>query len=354
MTWLPLPPWIPWALLAGLLVEWWLTQSRLRDLAELPEPEAAPEPPSICLCIPARNEALEIGRALDSWLAQDYPSLRILVVDDGSTDGTEGLLAQRVARQSGRLRVLRNESLPAGWLGKNHALHLATQEPEAQAADWLLFVDADVRAEPTLLGRVMAHLAEQPADLLTLIAAVETVGVAERIFIPPALVHFLLLVPPRRVADPRSRFSCGTGAFTIVRKEAYDAIGGHAAAPLEPIDDMRLAQRAKTAGFRLRMAQGGPALRLRMYHDLPEILRALRKNTLGLPHLWLLAPVLVPLLAVLSLSPPSWGRSISASPASPWTGSGSSGPLPASSWPAAWPGPSWTGSGASTTGADGT
>jgi len=318
MSWPSLPPWVAWSMLALLLLEWWVTQARLRDLLRLPEPDASMETqsletpsletpsletPSICLCIPARDEALEIGPALDSWLAQDYPHLQVLVVDDGSTDGTPELLAARAAAHPARLRILRNEVLPDGWLGKNHALHLASRQPEALAAEWLLFVDADVRAQPTLLRRVMAHLQERPADLLTLIAAVETASVAERIFIPPALVHFLWFVPPGRVADPHSRFFCGTGGFTIVRRRAYEAIGGHAAAPLEPVDDMRLAQRMKAAGFLNRMAQGGPALRLRMYHGLGEILRALRKNILGVDYVWLLAPGMILALVALSLSP---------------------------------------------------
>ena len=303
MAWLPFPAWIPGSLLGLLALEWWLTQSRLRDLPTLPEADASLECPRVCLCIPARDEAREIGPALDSWLAQDYPDLRILVVDDGSTDGTAELLAERAARHPDRLRVLHNEVLPPGWLGKNHALHLASLQPDAKAADWLLFVDADVQATPSLLRNAVAHLQDRYADILTLIAAVDTVGVAERIFIPPTFMNFLWFTPPRRVADPHSGFFCGTGGFTLVRRKAYEAIGGHAGAPLEPIDDMRLAQRMKQAGFINRMARGGPDLRLRMYHGLAEILRALRKNVLGVAYVWMLAPLMILLLVALALSP---------------------------------------------------
>jgi hypothetical protein len=269
----------------------------------LPAEPATTHFPSVCLCIPARDEAREIGKALDSWLAQDYPNLRILVVDDGSTDGTPEILKDRASKHGGRLRVIRNERLPPGWLGKNHALHLASSQTEARAAEWLLFVDADVCAASDLLRRAMAHVDEWPTDLLTLIAAVDAETKAERLFIPPALMKFLWVVPPKRVADPHSAFFCGTGGFTLARRRAYDAIGGHAAAPLEPIDDMRMAQRMKQAGFINRMAQGGPDLRLRMYHGWLEILQALRKNILGVNGVWLFAPVMIPLIAALSLSP---------------------------------------------------
>jgi glycosyltransferase involved in cell wall biosynthesis len=303
MHWLPFPAWIPGSLLGLLAVEWWITQSRLKDLPVLPEAAEPVGLPSICLCMPARDEAREIGPALDSWLAQDYPGLRLLVVDDGSTDGTTEILADRVSRHPVRLRVLRNDALPPGWLGKNHALHLASAQPEAKASEWLVFVDADVRATPDLLRRVMAHLTERPADLLTLLAAVDTVSIAERIFIPPGMMQFLWATPPKRVANPHSAFFCGTGGFSIVRRKAYEAIGGHAQAPLEAIDDMRMAQRMKKAGFLNRMARGGPELRLRMYHGLAEILRALRKNILGVDHVWMLAPLMILAILVFSFSP---------------------------------------------------
>lgn len=245
------------------------------------------------LCIPARNEERELGPALDAWLAQDYPDLRIVVVDDGSTDRTPEILAERAGRHPGTLRVLRNDRLPPGWLGKNHALDLASRQPEALAADWLLFADADGQADPDLLRRAFAFLDRQPADLFTLLPALDTVGWAERLFLPVANLFFLWLVPPLRVADPRSRCCCGVGSFILVRRSAYDAVGGHAAAPMAAIDDMLLAHRVKAAGFVNRVALGGPHLHLRMYHGWREIIQGSRKNLLSLPYLFPLAPVLL-------------------------------------------------------------
>ena len=109
-------------------------------------------------------------------------------------------------------------------------------------------------------------------------------------------------MPPHRVPDPRSPAFCGIGAFTLLRREAYDAVGGHAAVPMEAIDDMMLARRVKAAGFINRVARGGPDLHLRMYHGLAELVRAMRKNTAALPFWWLLPPLL-PLLLGLGLAP---------------------------------------------------
>jgi glycosyltransferase involved in cell wall biosynthesis len=300
MLWTDLAAWTATALLlAGLVIlrrHW----ARLPSLAS--DPPLPAEPPAICLCIPVRDEALELSAALDSWLAQDYPALRIVVVDDGSTDGSTELLRAREGARPDRLRVLRNDALPPGWLGKNHALDLASRQPEAQAAAWLLFADADVQAAPELLRRAMAFALAQPTDILALIPGVDAVSPAERVVLPLAASAFQLLVPPHQVPNPHHPAFCGVGGFTLVRREAYEATGGHAAAPLEAIDDMMLAWRMKRAGFVNRVARGGPDLHLRMYHGLGELVRAMRKNAAALPAWWLL-PLFLPPLVLVALSP---------------------------------------------------
>lgn len=298
-----LPGAVPAGMFALLALEWWITQRRVRRMEDLPEPVAGAPLPAVCLCIPARNEGGEIGAALDSWLAQDHPGLRIVVVDDGSTDETPARLAERAAAHAGRLRVLRNDLLPEGWLGKNHALHLAVHTAEAEAADWLLFADADVRADPALLRRAFAYLESRPADLLALCPAIDLGHWSEALILPMGAMGFLWLVPPERVADPRSGFFCGIGAFTLIRREAYAAIGGHAAAPMEAVDDMMLARRAKAAGFLNRVAMGGPGLHLRMYHGLADIVRSMRKNALSFPWVWGGAPFWIAAVLALFASP---------------------------------------------------
>lgn len=279
-----------------------------RHWARLPGLEADPPvpagPPSVCLCIPVRNEAAELGAALDSWLAQDYPRLRILAVDDGSTDGSAEILRARETARPEGLRVIRNDTLPPGWLGKNHALDLASRQPEARDADWLLFADGDVQASRDLLRRAMAFALVQPTDLLALIPGVDAVGRAERLVLPLAASAFQVLVPPHQVPNPRHPAFCGVGGFTLVRRRAYDVAGGHAAAPLEAIDDMMLARRVKRAGFVNRVARGGPDLHLRMYHGLGELVRAMRKNAAAVPAWWILPLALPP--AVLVVLAPLW------------------------------------------------
>ena len=230
MVWLEVASWgSAGAILAALalLRRHWARLPALDEDPTLPE-----QPPLVCLCIPVRDEARELAAALDSWLAQDYACLRILVVDDGSTDGSTEILRQRGADNLDRLRVLRNDYLPTGWLGKNHALDLASRQSEAISAEWLLFADGDVQAAPGLLRRAMAFALARPTDILALIPSVDAIGPAERLILPMAASAFLMVVPPHQVPDPRHPAFCGVGGFTLVRRSAYDAVGGHAAEPL--------------------------------------------------------------------------------------------------------------------------
>jgi len=298
-----LPLWIPCLVLGLQAAEWWVTLARMRDLLDLPPDPRDEHLPSVCLCIPARNEGQEIGEALGHWLDQNYPRLSIVVVDDASTDNTREILQARAREHGEHLRVLCNDSLPEGWLGKNHALHLAVQAPEAQQADWLLFADADVMADPALLRRAFAFLDRYPGDFLSLWPTMETRGFWERLLLPLAEAVVLWGAPPRRVSDPRSRFCFGAGTFLLVCREGYEAVGGHAAAPLEPIDDIMLARRLKRAGFVNRMASAGSALRLRAVHGLGEAVASLRKNILGFPGVWPFAPLLILLTLALFLAP---------------------------------------------------
>lgn len=294
---------VPLALLALVVVEWWITLDRVKYFPDLPEPLSRDSLPSVCLCMPVRNEVLEVGTALDSWLQQDLGSLFIVVVDDGSSDGSMELLQARARAFPHRLQVIRNEGLPPGWLGKNHALHLAVQQSQAQAAEWLLFADGDIHARPDLLRRVFACLEVQGGDFLALWPAMITSGFWERLVVPIASLFILWMVPSRRVQDPSSRFAFAAGAFTLVRRGAYNAIGGHASAPMLAIDDVGLAVRLKQAGFRNALAVGAPHLWYRPSHGFMDLASSLRKNMLGLPGMLALAPIILVVSAALFFSP---------------------------------------------------
>ena len=315
MTMAVLPAVFPAGLLGLVAIAWWLTLDRVRHFPDLPERISDTESPLVCLCMPVRNEALEVGSALDSWLGQTAVELQLVVVDDGSTDGSTELLRARQEAHPDRLTVVRNDRLPVGWLGKNHALHLAVQQPQACDAEWLLFVDADVHAHPKLLARAFAHLGTRGGDFLALWPAMVARTFWERVTIPLAGLVILMGVPPRRVQDPGSPFAFGAGAFILVRRSAYEAIGGHAAAPLMAIDDVGMALRLKRAGYLNALAVGAPWLWLRPAHGFLELVASLRKNVLGMPGMLALAPFLA-VGTVLFFSAPLWLACLGR----PWSG----------------------------------
>jgi hypothetical protein len=238
-----------------------------------PPLEPAARPP-LSVIFAARDEEAELERALRSLLALDYAPLEVVAVDDRSTDRTPEILA-RVAAEDPRLRVIRVDRLPAGWLGKNHALRLGA---EAARGELLLFTDADVVMAPTLGARAVAMLLRGGWDHLTVPPRMEMPTLASRVSGAGFGVFFNLYARPWRMPHPRSRAVAGIGAFNLVRAGAYRAAGGHDAIPLKVDDDMWLGRLLKRAGFRGVMAVAPGLLALRWYASLPDMIRGLTKN----------------------------------------------------------------------------
>lgn len=230
--------------------------------------------PRVSIIVPARNEEREIAAGAASLLAQDYPDFEVVVVDDRSTDGTAGILAA-LARQSGRLRVVSGREPSPGWLGKPHALH---QGAAAASGEVFLFVDADVRYDPRTLREAMDLLEAEQLDFLAILPRLEAKGFWEHVLMPFVLgaffagPGFLANTPwPRRVA-------AGGGAGNLIRRSAYDAIGGHAALRDSIVDDVHLAFRAKSAGLRNRVVRGEDRAVVRMYRGFREVWDGFAKN----------------------------------------------------------------------------
>ena len=173
--------------------------------------------PSLSVIVPARNEATAIGRALASLLAQDYPGLEIVAVDDRSTDGTGDVLRE-LASANPSLRVLRIDALPSGWLGKNHALWRGAQR---STGTWLLFTDADVVFAPGTLRRTLAYALAERLDHLTLAPRLVSRSFMLGAFVAFFAYAFVALWGAYLANDPTSKRGVGVGAFNLVRREAY-------------------------------------------------------------------------------------------------------------------------------------
>lgn len=243
-------------------------------------PDSAPPPaadwPRVSVVVPARNEEQGVRAAVESLLRQDYPALELIVVNDRSTDRTGAILASLAEEHPARLRVVTVTELPAGWLGKNHALWLgATQSSGA----WLLFTDADVVFDPTCLRRAVAYAEAQRLDHVTMSPRLLARGYWLNAFVNFFLYAFTVFARPDLANDPRSQVGIGVGAFNLIRRSAYARIGTHQAISLRPDDDLKLGKRVKLAGLRQRVLNGADVLSVRWYATLGEAIRGLEKNS---------------------------------------------------------------------------
>lgn len=234
-------------------------------------------PESVSAIIPARNEERTIARAVIS-LAEQPEVREIVVVNDQSSDGT-GEILRRLAAEEAKLRVIEAQALPAGWVGKNHAACLGAQEA---ACDWLLFTDADAVHLPGSTARAVAEARSFRADLVSYSPGQEMHTWWERALIPFVFCRLSQLYSYGAVNDPDSSAAAANGQYLLIRRNAYEQIGGHAAVRDEVLEDVALARLAKSAGFRLRFAAGDQICRVRMYSSFGAMWEGWSKNLLPL------------------------------------------------------------------------
>ncbi len=230
--------------------------------------------PSVSILFAARDEEEKLPGALNKFLALDYPRYEVVAVDDRSEDGTAEIL-DSAARSDPRLKVVRVSSLPAGWLGKPHAMQ---QAYEHSSGEWLVFTDADVHFSPDLLRRAVALARREGWDHLTLLSSVEMHSVGEKIALTFFGMGFIIGVRPWRTNDPHSTGYAGVGAFQLIRRSTYEAIGMHRRLAMEVVDDMKLGKLVKEGGFRSGVGKGWKEVRVRWHAGVGNIVRGTTKN----------------------------------------------------------------------------
>ncbi len=246
----------------------------------LPNRERVPaDAPDVAVIVPARDEAANIAPCLATLLNQDYPAahLHLTVVDDNSSDKT----AEIAALLDDRITVLRAPPLSAGWTGKPHACAVGAAVAPA-AAEWLCFIDADMRAAPHLMASALAAARSGKLDLLSLAPRHELRSVPERLLIPCG--HYLLAVSQNlaRVQAPDSNDVVAMGQFMLLRRRAYVAVGGHAAVRNAICEDIELARLLKRRGYRVLLMDGVRLLSGRMYTGWRTLWPGLAKNLIDM------------------------------------------------------------------------
>jgi len=270
LFWLSLLTLAVWTVLA---LDIMIGNRRVRALREL-SAEPLQAPPKVSLVVAARNEERNIRAALSSLLRLSYPDYELIVVDDRSGDATAAILDEMAAADP-RLRVIHLQSLPQGWLGKNHALWRGAG---VATGELLLFSDADILMERTVLSRAVAMLQEERLDHLAVSPSMTMRTVFLQMFGASFIIFFSIFARPWKARDPESPCHVGIGAFNLVRRTAYLSVGGHETIRLRPDDDMKLGKILKKGGYRCDVAYGPEFLSVEWYSSLGEVLRGLEKN----------------------------------------------------------------------------
>lgn len=290
--------------LLALLIIHWIHSPAAPDILVRPAPATVPAP-MISICVPARNEQQDIRACVESILAQDYPAFELIVLEDRSTDST-GEILRGLAARAGKFKMIQGAPLPAGWVGKPHALH---QTAQAARGEWLCFVDADTFLGPQALSACYAKAVETHADLFTILTRQVMGTFWEKALLPVVMTALSVGFPPHRVNDPRRRDAIANGQFILIKRSVYDAVGGHERIRDQIVEDKAIAEQVKWNGFRLVFADGTRLASTRMYTSLPEMWEGWTKNIyLGLrgPGLLLLGAFggLLSMIAALFL--PIW------------------------------------------------
>ena len=223
--------------------------------------------------IPARNEEASIARAVESVAAQ-LEIWEVIVVDDQSSDRTGAILAELAGRIP-KLRVIRNDHLPRGWIGKNYA---ASVGAAAATGDWLLFTDADTYHYPGSARRALGDAVDHNAMLVSYSPEQEMETFWERVLIPFVYCRLAARFSFARVNDPHSSDAAANGQFLMVLRDVYQAIGGHEAVAGQTLEDVAIARAVKQCGYGIYFTAPMGVVRTRMYRSFEAMWQGWTKN----------------------------------------------------------------------------
>ena len=279
--------------------------------------------PSVAAVVPARNEAETIAETVSALARQDYSGeFSIVVVDDHSEDGT-GDLARKAAEKSGSMKKIQLVAAPElipGWTGKLWALQAGVDAANLSKPDFLWFTDADIVHAPDTLRGLISRAENNQLNLTSLMVLLRARSFAEKLIIPPFLYFFLMLYPPRWIADAKSRTAGAAGGCILLRRDALERIGGLAAIRNEMIDDCSLARAVKRSGGNIWMGLTRASVSLRRYSQWSELQNMIARtaftqlNYSALQLIGTLAGLLVtfvaPVVLTFSTNPRIWAPAL--------------------------------------------
>lgn len=298
-----------WYVLAGVLAAYWLLRVRVvyhsrarRRVLSSDSYDTPPSPaPRVAVIVAARNEEADVEACIQSLLTQDYPNFEVIAVDDRSDDRTLEILHRLEAEAAGKLRVLTIRELPPGWFGKCNALR---EGVAASDSDWLLFTDADCRqTSRRSLTVAMREAAAHQADLISVIPVLEIDSVWERIVQPVCTMALMFWFRPTRVNNPNRSTAYANGAFNLMRRECYEAVGATPEVRAALNEDIQMARLAQAAGFKLWVVENGDLYVTRMYATFKEAWRGWSRLFFGCLQSWKKLTASLVLLILDALAP---------------------------------------------------
>src|SRR5579863_6018103 len=226
--------------------------------------------PVVSVIIPARNEEACLGGCLESLVAQTGVAFEIVVVDDHSTDRT-----REIAASFPNVRVIEAGPLPDGWTGKNNAVTTGARHARGQ---WLLFTDADTVHSPGSIAHALGEAEQDAAELLSYSPEQIAVSFWEMATLPVVFAELARQYSPSKVSDPASPIAAANGQYILIRRETYEAVGGHAAVASDILEDVALARAVKSSGRRIRFRYAADKVRTRMYRNYAQLRDGWTKN----------------------------------------------------------------------------
>ena len=276
-------------------------ENRLNELLSGDSPGPGGGPPKISVIIAAKDEAAVIETCVRTMLEQDYANFEVIVCNDRSDDDTAAIV-ERIAAEDARLRLINITDLPEGWYGKPNAMQTGIA---ASDGEYICMIDADCRqTSRRTLSVAMQHALDSGTDLLSVLPELEMKGFWENVIQPVCSALMIIWFRPDRVNDPAKRTAYANGAFMLIKREAYRAIGTHEVVRQELNEDMHMAGHVKRAGLRLKVIRGEGLYTVRMYTSFGRIVRGWARIFFG--TFGTLGRLLVTLLLVMLISLLAW------------------------------------------------
>ena len=298
-------------------LSWWFMYGRiiktifsLKDLSDfnIVEPEKWP---ALNVVVPACNEEEGIEAAVQSLLLQDYPNLKIILVNDRSTDNTSEIINKLAIDE--RIKAIHIDELPEDWLGKVHALSVALKHVDSE---WVLFTDADIKFKPGILKKAIAFVLSKEADHLALMPDVITNNYWLEVIIRTFGLMFLLGTRVHQLEDPNTKTIIGLGAFNLVKKSVLEQSKGIKWLRMEVVDDVGMGLLINRAGGKSVFAMAPQLLSVAWYPTVSAMFVGLEKNIFGAAANYQISRLIVMVVLtwlvifapfiVLAISTPAW------------------------------------------------